>query len=227
MQISAQPREKTGKRAKSLRQQRELPGVIFGKHLQSINVTVDYEAFNKVFTAVGETALVDLTLDGQNQSVLIKDVQHDPVTGKFIHTGFYKVNLLEKITAEIPVEILGEELNVLLKSGEGVLLTLLDTIEVECLPADLPPHFDVDVSALTEVGQGVTVGELKYNKDKVKVKAEEDELVVKIDYPQMQEVEEEAVVTEAEALENIEATKEKPATEEDAEVGSTRDNPKK
>ena len=180
-----------------------------------------------MFTAVGETALVDLTLDGQNQSVLIKDVQHDPVTGKFIHTGFYKVNLLEKITAEIPVEILGEELNVLLKSGEGVLLTLLDTIEVECLPADLPPHFDVDVSALTAVGQGVTVGELKYNKDKVKVKAEEDELVVKIDYPQMQEVEEEAVVTEAEALENIEATKEKPATEEDAEVGSTRDNPKK
>lgn len=208
MQINAKLREKTGKSSKSLRQNRQLPAVIFGKHLTSIPVVVDYEAFNKVYSAVGETSLVELLLDGQaTQQILIKDVQTNPVTDKYLHAGFYKVNMAEKITAQIPVELVGEEKNALLKSGEAVMLTLLNEIEVECLPGYLPSHFTIDVSALTEVGQGVTAAELEYDKEHVQINVEDDELIVKLDYPAMLQEEEE--VTEAEALEKIEATAEK------------------
>lgn len=208
MQINAKLREKTGKSSKSLRQNRQLPAVIFGKHLTSIPVVVDYEAFNKVYSAVGETSLVELLLDGQAaQQILIKDVQTNPVTDKYLHAGFYKVNMSEKITAQIPVELVGEEKNPLLKSGEAVMLTLLNEIEVECLPGYLPSHFTIDVSTLTEVGQGITVAELSYDKEHVQLNAEDEELIVKLDYPEMQQEEEE--VTEAEALEKIEATAEK------------------
>lgn len=161
-----------------------------------------------MYSAVGETSLVELLLDGQTaQQILIKDVQTNPVTDKYLHAGFYKVNMAEKITAQIPVELVGEEKNALLKSGEAVMLTLLNEIEVECLPGYLPSHFTIDVSALTEVGQGVTAAELEYDKEHVQINVEDDELIVKLDYPAMLQEEEE--VTEAEALEKIEATAEK------------------
>ena len=216
MQINAKLREKTGKSSKSLRQNRQLPAVIFGKHLTSTPVVVDYETFNKVYAAVGETSLVDLLLEGQPaQQILIKDVQTNPVTDTYIHAGFYKVNMAEKITAQIPVEITGESTNPLLKSGEAVLLTLLDEIEVECLPAYLPAQFTLDVSALSEIGQGITAATLAYDKEHVQLNVEDDELVVKLDYPEMQQEEED--VTEEEALDKIEATAEKKVETEEKE----------
>lgn len=217
MQINAKLREKTGKSSKSLRQNRQLPAVIFGKSLTSIPVVVEYEAFNKVYSAVGETSLVELVLDGASpQQILIKDVQTNPVTDKYLHAGFYKVNMAEKITAQIPVEIVGEETNALLKSGEAVLLTLLNDIEVECLPGYLPSHFTIDVATLTEIGQGITASQLDFDKEHVQINVEDDELIAKLDYPEMQQEEEE--VTEAEALEKIEATAEKKEEPEEKEV---------
>ncbi len=214
MQITAQVREKIGKSSKSLKYNRQLPAVLFGKHLESIPVTVSYENFSKVYTGAGETALIDFDLGEDKSKVLIKDVQVDPVTGTYVHAGFYKVNLKEKITADIPVKVTGEEASPILKSGEGILLTLLSEIAIECLPADLPAEFTVDVSGFTEIDQSVAVKDLVFDREKIElVDVTEDELVLKVDYAQMPE-EEEAVVDEAEALQNIEATAEKPADEE-------------
>ena len=217
MQITAQVREKTGKRSKSLKYNRELPAVLFGKNLQSIPVTVSYENFVKVFSGAGETALIDFDLNNEKSKVLIKDVQMDPVSGAFIHAGFYKVNLKEKITADIPVKFIGQETSPILKNGEGMLLELLNEIAVECMPGDLPAEFVVDVSGFTEIDQSVSVADLDFDREKIElVDVTEEELVAKVDYAQMPE-EEEAPVDEAAALENIEATAEKPAEEETSE----------
>jgi large subunit ribosomal protein L25 len=216
MQITAQVREKTGKKSKSLRYNRELPAVLFGKNLESIPVTVNYENFAKVFSGAGETALIDFNLNEDKSKVLIKDVQVDPVTGTFVHAGFYKVNLKEKITADIPVKFIGLENSPILKSGEGILLELLSEVTIECMPSDLPAEFIVDVSGLTQIDQAITVQELEFDREKVHlVDVTEEELVAKVDYAQMPE-EEEAPVDEAAALESIEATAEKPETDEDA-----------
>jgi large subunit ribosomal protein L25 len=86
---------------------------------------------------------------------------------------------------------------------------LLNEITVEALPADLPSEFTVDVSGLTGVGQGITVGQLDFERSKVEiVDADDDELVIKIENAQMAEEPEEEVVTEEEALAKVEATEE-------------------
>lgn len=190
---------------------------MFGKEIDSVPLTVDSINFQKVYKEVGETALVDLKFEDGSEKVLIKEVQVHPITGQAIHAGFYKVNLKEKITAEIPVEVIGEEKNPLLKNGSGMLLMIMNSIEVTCLPSDLPQHFEVDISNLEEIDAGITIGELKYDKEKVELvgEFEEDELILKMTYAEMAEEEEEEEVDEAAAIESIEATEE--AEDEDGD----------
>ena len=189
---------------------------MYGHHFDSVPLTVDLHEFSKVYGEVGETALVDITYPNGAEKALIKEVQMHPVTGIPLHVSFYKVNLKEKITAEVPVEVVGEEKNPLLKSGEGLLLMILNTIEVQCLPTDLPQHFTVDISHIKNIGDGITIGELDYNKEKVELtgELEDDELILKIDYAEMQEEPEEGAVDEATAIEAMEATEETAEDEE-------------
>lgn len=215
MELNGKKRQEIGKTVKNLRREGLIPAVVFGNAIESTAVVVNSIEFGKVFAQAGETHLVDLNLEDANYKVLTKDLQFDPISGKVIHVSFYKPNLSEKTEVEIPVELVGEETNPLVKSGEGVVLQLMNQILVKALPADLPDHFEIDVSTLTEMGAGVTIGELNYDRSKVEiVDYEDDELVVKIDSAKMaEEVAEE--VDEAAAIENLEATKEKKAEEEE------------
>lgn len=218
MEIIAEKRTEFGKKSKKIRREKKLPAVVYGVGIESFPLTIDNLSFIKVFREAGETALVDLKFNGSNEKVLIKEVQVHPVTMAPIHVSFHKVDLTEKIRAKIPVEIVGEEESPIVKSGEGLVLTLLNEIEVEALPADLPQMFEVNVSHLTELDQAVTVGELKYDKEKVEIiNVENEDLIVKIDYAEMEEVEEEEELTEEELVEGVEATEEKEDSEEGEE----------
>lgn len=209
MELTGEKREKVGRQSKSLRKESKIPAVIFGPEMESVNISIGKHPFKKILEVAGETSLIDLNLEKETYKVLVKDVQHDPVSSAVIHVGFYKPNLLEKIHAEIPVEVVGEDINPLIKSGEALVLTLMEEIEVEALPTDLPHAFEVDVSALAQVGDGITVSQLKYDRDKVEIiDLEPDTLVIKLDYAEMQEEEEAAPVSEEEAVSKIEATEE-------------------
>ena len=216
MELIATKRKELGKSSKKLKKDHKVPGVVFGKGMDSIPVTVGEAAFLKVYTVAGETNLVTLIIDGDKESVLIKSPQQHPVNNSVVHANFHKVNLKEKITADIPVELLGEENNELIQSGEALPLLLLSTISVEALPMDLPNSFVVDISSLSEIGAGITVSELTFDKDKVEIVSnEDDDLVVKLDYGVSEEIEEEEELTEEEMLENVEVTSEKPDDEEE------------
>jgi len=213
MEIIAEKREKLGKKAKSLIKEKKVPAIIFGEDFDSIPLTVDLIQFKKVYREAGENTLITLKYNGSSEKVLIKGTQLHPVTLEPIHIDFHKVNLKEKIRADIPVEIAGEEQSTIIKSGKGLLLTLLHEIEVEALPADLPSSFEVDVSGLSEIGQGITVGELKLDKEKVEIiDLEPEEFVVKIDYAEMEEEPEEEI-SEEELVEKVKATEEKEEAE--------------
>lgn len=217
MELIAQKRKVLGKGTKSLRAERKIPAVVFAKGVESIPLTIDISEFGKVFAEAGETTLIDLNIGGKKESVLVKEVQYHPVTDEVLHVGFFKVDLTEKISAEIPVEVVGEEENDLIKSGEALVLTLLSEITVEALPANLPPEFTVDVSGIAEIGGGITVGQLSYDREKVEITGfGEDELVVRLDYAEMQE-EEEPEVSEEELVEGIEATEETAGEGEETE----------
>lgn len=215
MELTTQKREKTGKANKGLRNNRELPAVIFGKGMESINVSVGYNDFVKVYSEAGETELIDLKMDKDNYKVLVKDVQINPITDEYIHAGFYKPNLKEKIEVAIPLVLEGEEDNVLIKSGDAVAITLYQEITVSALPTDLPKEFIVNVAELKEIGATITAAQLQFDRNKVElVDIEDDEDIIKFDHATLQE-EDSAEVSEEEAIASIEATEESEKDEEE------------
>ena len=92
MQLTAKKRTQFGKKTKNLRQNRELPAVVFGKDIGSISVSVGDLEFVKIYNQAGETNLVDLNVNGDIFKVLIREVQLHPVTSKAVHANFHKVN---------------------------------------------------------------------------------------------------------------------------------------
>jgi len=157
--LSATVRDLVGRKVKNLRSQGQTPATVYGKNIQSVSLTVPSEAFTKVYAAAGETGLVELSVGGDIRPVLIHTVQKDPVHRQLLHVEFYQVDLKQKVHANVPVEFIGEAPAVTGKVG--VLLSILDEVEVEALPTDLPEKLMVDVSKLAEVDQEVKVSDVK------------------------------------------------------------------
>ena len=158
--LKVEKRKVFGRKVKKLRGEGILPANIYGKKVKSQAIQVDLKEFEKVYKETGETGIVDLVLgQGKARPVLIHNLQTHPVTDQFLHVDFHQVVLTEKVKADIPVELMGESPAV--QEKKGILLIILDEIEVEALPADLPDKIEVDASKLTEVDQEIRAGELK------------------------------------------------------------------
>lgn len=157
--LTVQKRDVLGKKVKKLRKSGLLPANIYGKDLQSIAVQVPTKEFQETFKEAGRTGLVDVELEGTIHPVLIHNVAMDFVAGQPLHADFFKVNLKEKMTAQVPVVTVGEAKAVTDKIG--MIMTPLSQIEVEALPSDLPENIEVNVENLSELGQQITVGDLK------------------------------------------------------------------
>jgi large subunit ribosomal protein L25 len=156
--LTAQKRDLVGRKVKNLRAKGEIPATVYGKDVKSITISIEGDAFAKIYAEAGETGLVELSVGGDIRPVLIHTVQKDPVKGTVLHVEFYQVNLKQKVKANVPVEFTGDAPAVIQKTG--VLLTLIDEVEVEALPTDLPEKILVDVTKLTEVDQEVKVGDI-------------------------------------------------------------------
>jgi len=207
VKLEAKIRKTLGKKVKKLRRTGILPAVVFGGKDPSQPVELSQIKFENVYREAGEATIIDLEMGGKTQDVLISDVQVDPL-GKIVHADLKRVAAGELITATVPIEVIGE--SSIVKSGEAILLTILDEVEVECYPRDLPSVIKVDVSGLTEIDQGVEISELPIDHEKVKIQGHElNEIVVKTDYPQEEEVEEVVPVSEEEAIAGVEALEEK------------------
>ena len=191
--LNSTPRTLFGRKVKRLRRQGLIPANIFGKKVKSRAVQVDLKDFAKLFQAAGETSLIDLTFDKQTKPVLIKNVQLDPVTNLPLHVDFHQVDLTEKVTADIPVEIIGESPAV--KELGGVMEIPLSEIEVEALPGDLPEKIEIDISNLKDIGQSVSAADLKLS-SKVEIITDPATVIVIISEPKEEVVEEPPAPTE-------------------------------
>ena len=190
--IKAENRELTGRKVKQLRKLGKTPATVYGHNFEPISISLTTIELNKLFAHVGESTLVEILLGDTKLPVLFKNPQYHPVSSDLIHIDCHKVNLKEKIVATVPLEFIGESMSV--KNG-NVLITVLDEIEVEALPADLPENIQVDLSVLVDIDAQITIADLNIDRSKVEVKNEVDQVVVKTDLPKV----EEEVVAEAEA----------------------------
>lgn len=212
--LEASTRTVVGKRVKRLRRVGRLPATVYGHNIPSESIEVDARAFRHVHVTAGDNQLVDLVLDGRRpRPVLIHATQVDPRRNTAMHVEFYQANLREKLTARIPIRLVGEAPAV--RHGLMVLSTL-DAVDLECLPTDLPAHIEVDISHLEEVGASIHVRDLPLDRDKCELKTDADEVVVHVVAPQVRPEEEEEVLP-PEGIPTAEATQTQAASTEESQ----------
>lgn len=208
-------REKTGRKVRALRASGIIPANVFGRGIESYSIQVSSDDFLKVYKEAGETSIIELTVDKKTHPVLISNIQTDPVTDEILHVDFKQVDLTQKVSATVPVRLLGE--SPAEKSSLGVVVQQIDEVDVEALPMDLPEHFEIDITALENVGDAIHIKDLKYDKSKVEIDADEEQIIVKVEEPQKEE-EIAPVVEETEGAEGSETSTEE--TKEEAPADS-------
>jgi len=214
LKIKATKRKELGRKVKKLREKDLLPGNIYGKKVKSESITIELKEFKTIFKEAGETNIVNVALDGKNRPTLIHNVQTDPVTDIPLHVDFLQVDLKQKVTAQIPVEIVGE--SPAEKQGVGTVVQHADEIEVEALPAELPENFVIDASKLENVDDQVQIKDLSIDKSKVEVKDDLEKVIAKVE-PLRKE--EEVAPPPEETEEGEEETKEEEGGEEGEKEG--------
>lgn len=154
--LHTEPRQRTGSGSlKQMRREGWLPCCVYGRGVENRNVKVDAKTFSDLLKAsASDNILVNLEV-GEEATILafLQAVQHDPLTGKFVHVDFRAVDESTEITANLPVELSGESAGV--KAG-GELEQIMYTLEIRCLPKDLPEMLHADISEL-EIGDSLTV----------------------------------------------------------------------
>ena len=135
-----------------------IPAIIYGNSGNQ-SVSVAQEAFRDLMRAKGNaTSLIDLSVDGKKMLSLIKEFQRHPITQKFLHIDIMEIDPSSPMSAAVPVRVKGEAHGV--KTEGGTLAIVSQTINVRCLPKDLPEFIEIDVTEL-KVNESIHVGEVK------------------------------------------------------------------
>ncbi len=197
--LTAEPRVITGKDTKKLRREGITPGVIYGPVVsEPLSVSVNAKELDRIYTALGPNALINLQVDGGTHTVYMRHLSMDRLKKQPIHIEFFAPNMRVEITTSIPVNLAGEPANT-----DSVLTRGRETVDVRGLPDALPSTIDVDVSVLAEIEQTILVRDLNLPAG-VTVITDPEEMLVKLSAPVM-EIEPEVEVTEGELEEAAEA----------------------
>ncbi len=188
--LNVKPREIIGKQVRALRREGWIPLSVYGAHVQPRNMQAEERALRAVLNKAGTNRLIRLdTGDGGQHVVITREIQREPISGKFWHIDFMEISLTEKMEIDIPVSLQGTPPST--KSGEGLLIHGLISVTVRVLPTDLIPEIVVDVSGLVNLNDAIHVSDLKLG-DTIEILTNPEEMLAKV-IP----VREEVVATEA------------------------------
>ena len=160
IKLEAKNREEKNGTVQTIRKDGFIPANIYGPGFDNKNIMVKEQEFNKVFGVAGESQLINLEIEGgQQEKVIVKDIQKNPVKDNIIHVDFYKVDMNKKIQTEIPLVFIGEAKAV--KELGGILIKNIDSLEVKCLPGNLVDNIEVDLSVLVSIHDAIRIEDLK------------------------------------------------------------------
>ncbi len=196
--LQARKRDVVGKQVKTLRREGILPAIVYGRGISSIPISLNTRNANQILSAISSSSLVVLEIDGEKHTTLIRDKQRDPVTEDILHIDFHEVSMTEKLRTEVMLDFQGESPAV--KELMGVLVTVLESLEIECLPQDLPDRIVADLSSLEEIGDSLYVRDISLPPN-IELISDIEEMVVIISPPAVEEIEE---------IEEVEITEEEP-----------------
>ena len=208
--INAEKRNVVGKQVKALRRQGILPGVIYGRHIEAFPIQMDAHNAALILDKLTASSLITLDVDGEKFSVIMRDRQRDVIFGDLLHVDFLVVSLTEKLRATIELKLVGEA--PVADNPEVVVTQVLNDIEIEAFPQDLPEVIEVDISTLETVDDEITVADLDLGEN-IAILTDPNETIVSVGYVAQEEVAEEAEAVEPEVVEKGK----KEAAEEEAE----------
>lgn len=156
--LEAERREVLGKHVKRLRREGVTPANLYGRGRESVALQLRTHDIERLLEKHQGSRLIQLVIAGGDQTALIRHVRHEPRSGKIQHVDFMYVEMSRPIRARVAVRLVGEAPAV--RQLDGVVLHLVDALEVECLPRDLPDGFQLDVSGLDRLDSSLTAGDI-------------------------------------------------------------------
>ncbi|HIE11424.1 MAG TPA: 50S ribosomal protein L25 [Kiritimatiellae bacterium] len=213
--LKAEVRPQTGTgEARRLRSRGRVPAVLYGHGVAPRHIHLDGHQLEVMLSHhVGEVMMVQMQIgDEKPVTVLIKEVQHDPLTDRPIHVDLLVVKSGERVKIKVPVELAGEPVGV--REQGGVLEQLQHEVEIECLPEDVLEFVRVDVSGLG-VDEHITLGDLPLPSDRYRIMGDRSAALATVVPPRV--TEEVAAEGEAAVPEEPEVISEKKAEERSAE----------
>jgi large subunit ribosomal protein L25 len=208
VQLHAEPRELLGKKVRRLRRQGILPATLYGQD-RSVARSIQLQAHELagVLRQAGTTQLIDLVIEKERpRPVFIRQTTVDPKRNSVIHVEFFQANLREKTVAHVPLHFAGESQAV--KDG-GIFLHILDHLDVECLPQDVPAGIDVDISRIEEINGTILAGDVQLPSGLTLI-TPGDEIVCKVNPPVAEAEVEEILEEPAELPEELGGEEEQP-----------------
>ena len=174
--LEVQPRTVIGKHVKYLRRENLVPGIIYGVGGDPVNVSCPYRALEIVLKKAGGTHLINVSVDGTTHNALVRAVQRDKIKRTILHVDFLRVDLSRKLRAAVPLVFINAP-----KLASDLQLTHnVQSVEVECLPTDIPDHINVDLSHLAALGDQVTTADLTVDPG-VQIVSDAHEIVARIE----------------------------------------------
>ena len=212
-QLAAEARERRGKKNRQLRRSGFVPAIVYGPSIDPIGVQFPYRAIEVTLMNAGGTNLIDIEVNGETYPSLAREVQRDVVRGDILHVDFLAVDQTQRISVEVPIEMIGR--SPVVAAREGILITGRSSLTLEVFPSDIRDRIEIDLTELTELGSEVLVRDLTFGAN-VTVHNDPNEMLAKIVQPAAARAEEE-LDEEAGELEDGEAVEEGEAGEAEIE----------
>ena len=159
--LNATGRETDGKSSsRRLRRAGSVPAVIYGGDKDPIRISILEKDIAKASEVPGfATQILSVNISGEEQNVIVKEIQRHPATQRVLHADLLRVNPDTKISLSVPVRFINEEICVGVKMHGGAISRLINNIDINCLASNLPEYLEVDVAEL-DVGDSVFLSSL-------------------------------------------------------------------
>jgi large subunit ribosomal protein L25 len=204
--------------APAVRAAGNIPAVVYGPHMETISIALPYGPFEKIYRDATESTFIEVAIEGdETRTVLIQDMQFDPVKGSIVHVDFRNVTMGEELSATVSLEFVGVAPAV--KELGGTLITSMEAINVTALPKDLVDQIEVDLSVLKTFDDAIRVKDIALPTG-VTVTDDAEQLVAKVNAPLSEEQLQAMEETSTASVDDIEV---EAKGKDDAEEGSAEE----
>jgi len=156
--ILFEKRDTEGKKNKILLKEGKTPAVVYNAKRESRNIMITSQVAGKIAREATSTTILDAEIESKNIKVVVKEIDMNPITEEIRHISFFEIDENKEMAFTIPFKIIG--ISPAVKNNLGVMVEVMNSVDVKCKVVDLLPFIEVDISALEHPGQSISISDL-------------------------------------------------------------------